>query len=312
MTIFRFITRRLFRPRTEARSLVLGLWTAAVFSGGFSIGFGGGFGGVAFAQSLNFGGGASDLPIEIYADDGIEWQQENLVFLSRGNARAVRGEVTVFGDELRAYYRKNPDGSTDIWRLDAYGKVRIKTAQETAYGKKAIYQIDKGVMVLSGGRVRLVTATDEIFADRQIEYWENKWMAVARGNALAVRKKKRLHADVLAAYFRVDKQGENKLYRIDAFDRIKIVTDTDTATSDRAVYNVESGIATLTRSVKLVRGQNVLRGCSAEINLNEGVSKLYSCPATAAGAGKRARGVLRPKRKEQKKVQPIAGPKVQK
>ena len=65
MTIFRFITRRLFRPRTEARSLVLGLWTAAVFSGGFSIGFGGGFGGVAFAQSLNFGGGASDFPIEI-------------------------------------------------------------------------------------------------------------------------------------------------------------------------------------------------------------------------------------------------------
>ena len=115
MTIFRFITRRLFRPRTEARSLVLGLWTAVVFSGGFSIGFGG----VAFAQSLNFGGGASDLPIEIYADDGIEWQQENLVFLARGNARAVRGEVTVFGDELRAYYRENPDGSNDIWRLDA-------------------------------------------------------------------------------------------------------------------------------------------------------------------------------------------------
>ncbi|MCH7833170.1 MAG: hypothetical protein IIC55_09905, partial [Proteobacteria bacterium] len=89
-------------------------------------------------------------------------------------------------------------------------------------------------------------------------------------------------------------------------------TDTDTATSDRAVYNVESGIATLTGSVKLVRGQNVLRGCSAEINLNDGVSKLYSCPATAAGAGERARGVLRPQRKKQKKAQPIAGPKVQK
>ncbi len=312
MTIFRFIARWLFRPRTAARSLVLGLWTAAVISGGFSIGPSIGFGGVAFAQSLNFGGGASDLPIEIYADDGIEWQQENLVFLARGNARAVRGEVTVFGDELRAYYRENPDGSTDIWRLDAYGNVRIKTAQETAYGKKAIYQIDEGVMVLSGGRVRLVTPTDEIFADKQIEYWENKQMAVARGNALAVRANKRLRADVLAAYFRIDKQGENKLYRIDAFDRVKIVTDTDTATSDRAVYNVESGIATLTGSVKLVRGQNVLRGCSAEINLNDGVSKLYSCPATAVGAGERARGVLRPQRKKQKKAQPLAGPKVQK
>ena len=32
MTIFRFITRRLFRPRTAARNLVLGLWAAAVLT----------------------------------------------------------------------------------------------------------------------------------------------------------------------------------------------------------------------------------------------------------------------------------------
>ncbi|MFQ5765194.1 MAG: LptA/OstA family protein, partial [Rhodospirillales bacterium] len=108
---------------------------------------GGGFGG-AWAQSLNFGAKDSDLPIEIFADHGIEWQQENLVFLARGNARAVRGEVTVFADELRAYYREEPDGSTDIWRLDAEGKVRIKTADETAFGRKAIYQVDNGILVL--------------------------------------------------------------------------------------------------------------------------------------------------------------------
>jgi lipopolysaccharide export system protein LptA len=280
--------------RLITRFLVSGQWAALIFCMGF--------GGAAVAQSLNFGSSDSDQPIEIFADDGIEWQQENLIFLARGNARAVRGEVTVFGDELRAYYREKPDGSTDIWRLDAYGKVRIKTAQETAYGKKAIYQVEKGILVLSGGRVRLVTATDEITADKQIEYWEKQQMAVARGNAYAVREKKRLRADVLAAYFRVDKKGENKLYRVDAFDRVKIVTDKDIATSDRAVYNVESGIATLTGSVNLIRGQNELKGCSAEINLNNGVSKLYSCPA--ASGGNRARGVLWPKKKEQKKTQP--------
>ena len=255
-------------------------------------------GGGGFAQSLNFGGGNSDLPIEIFADNGIEWQQENLVFLARGNARAVRGEVTVFADELRAYYREKADGSTDIWRMDAIGKVRIKTREETAFGKKAIFQVDKGILVLSGGKVRLVTATDEITADKQIEYWEKKLMAVARGNAFATRGKKRLRADVLAAYFRVDKNGENKLYRVDAFDRVRIVTDKDTATSDRGVYNVESGIATLTGSVKLVRGKNVLTGCSAEINFNTNVSKLYSCPPSAAGVKERVRGVLRLKTKK--------------
>ena len=252
-----------------------------------------------FAQGLNFGDD-SDQPIEIFADNGIEWQQENLIFLARGNARAVRGPVTVFADELRAYYREKSDGGTDIWRLDANGKVRIKTQGETAFGKKAVYQIDDGILVLSGGRVRLVTGTDEITADKQIEYWEKKQMAVARGNALAVRKDKRLKADVLAAYFRVDKKGENKLYRVDAFDRVKIVTDKNTATSNRGVYNVESGIATLTGSVKLVRGNNVLTGCSAEVNLNSGISKIFSCPASPGGIKKRARGVLRLNKKKAK------------
>ncbi len=255
--------------------------------------------GSGHAQGLNFGGD-SDKPIEIFADNGIEWQQENLIFLARGNARAVRGPVTVFADELRAYYREKPDGSTDIWRLDANGKVRIKTPGETAYGQKAIYQIDAGILVISGGRVRLVAGSDEITADKQIEYWEKKQMAVARGNALAVRKDKRLRADVLAAYFRVDKNGENKIYRVDAFDRVKIVTDKNTAMSNRAVYNVESGIATLTGSVKLVRGNSVLTGCSAEVNLNSGVSKIFSCPASSGGSRKRAQGVLRLNKKKAK------------
>jgi lipopolysaccharide export system protein LptA len=77
------------------------------------------------AQTLNFGSGGSDQPIEIFADDGIEWQQENLLFVARGNARAVRGDVTVFGDELRAYYREKPDGGSEIHRLAALGNVRI-------------------------------------------------------------------------------------------------------------------------------------------------------------------------------------------
>ena len=247
----------------------------------------------ALAQTLNFGSSDSDDPIEIFADNGIEWQQENLLFLARGNARAVRGPVTVHADELRAYYREKSDGGTDIWRLDANGHVRIKTQGEAAYGDKAVYQVENGILVLSGRKVRLVAGKDQITANRQLEYWEKKRMAVARGNAYAVRQGKRLKADVLASYFRPDKNGNNKLYRVDAFDNVKIVTQNNTATADRAVYNVESGIATLTGSVKLVRGKNVLTGCSAEVNLNTGISKIFSCPTTPGATRKRAQGVLR-------------------
>ena len=42
---------------------------------------------LAQAQSLNFGSG--DTPIEIDADNGIEWQQDGLVFVARGNALSL-------------------------------------------------------------------------------------------------------------------------------------------------------------------------------------------------------------------------------
>jgi lipopolysaccharide export system protein LptA len=254
----------------------------------------------SFSQNLNFGGGGSDLPIEIFADNGIEWQQENLTFLARGNARAVRGPVTVLASELQAYYREKPDGSTEIWRLDANGKVRIKTQGQMAYGDNAVYQVEKGILVLLGKKVRLVAGKDVISANKQLEYWENKMMAVARGDAYAVRQEKSLRADVLASYFRPDNKGNNRIYRIDAFDNVKIVTQKNTATASRGVYNVESGIATLTGSVKLMRGKNILTGCSAKVNLGTGVSKIFSCPTEMGSERKRAKGVITLKKKNRK------------
>lgn len=253
--------------------------------------------GPVLAQSLSVIGGDANTPIEIYAEDGIEWQQEKQLFLARGNARAVRGEVEVRANVLTAYYRETPNGGTDIWRLHADGGVRISSPGEKAYGEKGVYDVDNGILVLSGGRVRLVTKEDEITADRQLEYWEKKQMAVARGNASAVRGDKRLRADVLAAYFRKDKNGRSAIYRVEAFDNVRIKTAKDDARADRAVYNVQSGIVTLAGSVKIIRGRNQLRGCRAEINLNTGISKLFGCGPPGSG-GEPVRGVIQPVKKK--------------
>ncbi|NQV99448.1 MAG: hypothetical protein HQ483_07105 [Rhodospirillales bacterium] len=247
-----------------------------------------------YAQSLNFGSG--DAPIEIFADNGIEWQQDSLLFVARGNARAQRGDVQILADELRAYYRNTDNGSTEIWRLDAVGTVRIKSTEGTAYGDKAIYDVDNSILTITGKNIRLVSGKDWLTARDQLEYWEAKQMAVARGDAAAERDSKRLNANILAAYFRKNKKGETGIYRVDAFESVKIITDKDQATAERGVYNVESGIATLTGSVKIERDNNVLNGCSAEVNLNTGVSKLHSC----ADGGTRVQGSFRPAEKTPK------------
>jgi lipopolysaccharide export system protein LptA len=249
--------------------------------------------GGGWAQSLNIGGANSNSPMEVFADEGIEWEQDRKVFTARGNARAVRGEVEVTADLLRAYYREKPGGGSDIWRLDAEGNVKVSSPGETAFGDSAIYDLDNAILVLTGRKVRFVTAEDEITADRQLEYWEAKQMAVARGNAYAVRGNKKLRADVLSAHFRKDKSGKTKIYRVDAFDNVYIVAEQDTITADRGVYNVESGIATLTGSVKLSRDGNQLNGCSAVVNLNTGISKLKSCANAGTGTS-RVQGLFRP------------------
>jgi hypothetical protein len=42
----------------------------------------------------------------------------------------------------------------------------------------------------------------------------------------------------------------------------------------------------------MFRGPDELNGCKAEINLNTGISKLFSCPPSAEGGG-RVHGVLK-------------------
>jgi lipopolysaccharide export system protein LptA len=116
-------------------------------------------------------------------------------------------------------------------------------------------------------------------------------MAVARGNAVAVRGDRTLKADVLVANFARDGVGETTINRIDAYDNVLIITTQDRITADRGVYTVSSAVVDLSGNVLLKRGNNVLSGCQAKVNLNTNVSKLFSC---TDGTGTRVQGVLQP------------------
>ena len=109
-------------------------------------------------------------------------------------------------------------------------------------------------------------------------------MAVARGNAQAFSADKNLKADVIVAYFKKNKAGKSSIHRLEAFDNVKIKTATEHAASDRGIYNVKSGIATLTGSVMIVRDGNQIDGCKAEVNMNTGISKMFSCAGQGGGA----------------------------
>ena len=247
------------------------------------------------AQSLGFGRGNSD-PIHIEANDGIEWQRTKKVYVARGNARASQGGVTVEADVLIAHYRSTESGSDEIYRIDADGNVRILSESETATSDKAVYDVVKGVLVLTGEQVRLVTPQDTIIARDSLEYYEDRQLAVARGDALAIREDRRVRADTLLAHFtsQEGKKRSSKMDRIEAIGNVHLSTATDIVTANRGDYQLNAGLATVTGDVRITRGETQLNGNRAEVNLNTGQSRLLTDPAGTQKSGGRVRAIFKP------------------
>ena len=244
----------------------------------------------AMAQGIGADTGKG-LPIAVDADQAIEWHQEQKAYVARGNAVAKRGEVTISGDTLVAYYRDVPTGGTEIFRLAADGKVHIFTPAQNVYGERAVYDVDKKVAVVTGSNLKLVTPTDVVTARDSLEYWESQNLAVARGDAIAIRAQNRVNADILVGLFAEAPGGALEMTRIDAQGNVVITTPSDVARGQQGVYNLKTNIATLTGDVRLTRGDNHLNGQTAEVNMNTGISRLLS---TGDRTGGRVRGLFVP------------------
>jgi lipopolysaccharide export system protein LptA len=266
----------------------------------------------ARAQEINLSGNG---PIEITARDAIELRQNDQVVIARGAARAVRGGVTVVADRLVARYRPRTgapppttqpssdplsgSGANELWRLEAEGNVRITTATDTATADRAVYDMDQAVLVLTGRNLSLFNAQDKVTARDALEYWPQRRMAVARGDAKAESPGRRINADTLVAWFleaapppaappaaaappaRTAQSGQpdtGRLDRVEGFSNVVIRTETETVQGDRGVYSAATGIALLGGNVRITRGQNQLNGQLAEVNMRTGVSRLLSEP----------------------------------
>ena len=249
------------------------------------------------AGGLDLASGSKDMPIEITADNGIEWEKNKEILIASGNAKASRGGITVLAEVLRAYYRKKTTGGTDLYRLDAAGGVKIFSDTESMEGQTAVLDFEQAILKVDGKKVIYKAGPDTITANQQMEYWERQKMAVARGNAVAIHKGKTLRADVLKALLRKNKTGRSEVYIIEAFKKVLIVSGKDKLRSDSAIYKLDSGIVTLKENVSIIRENSILNGDLAEINLKTGISKLLTVDSVGSRKErKRVRGLIYPHR----------------
>ncbi|HEU4838474.1 MAG TPA: LptA/OstA family protein [Micavibrio sp.] len=262
----------------------------------------------AFGQTASAPAPASSSqPIEITATETVEWLRNQNQYIARKDVIVKQGPMEIHSDLLTADYREGAESSMEIWQLTAEGNVQVKDETTTAYGDKGVYDVPKGVAILTGGNLRLVSPDQTVTATERMEYYANERMAKAIGNATVVRAEDKLQADVLTAYFKDESTqpaaakakeksaggplgGGGNIDRLEADGNVVITTPTEKITGRKAVYRAATNTAEITGKVKLVRGENILEGERAEVNLKTNVSKMFGSK-TESG---RVRGVFFP------------------
>ncbi|SNR94719.1 MULTISPECIES: LptA/OstA family protein [unclassified Azospirillum] len=227
----------------------------------------------AQSPSLEMGG---EKPIDVVAPGGFEFHEKENVAIARGGATATQGDMTLKAQTLAAYFRKNAQGTNEIYRLLAEGNVELHGQSQSAYGTRGIYDLDRSVAVLTGEGLRLVTEQDTVTATDSLEYWRTENLTVARGNAVAIRENNRVRADRLVGLLTTDKQDKQSLSRVDATGNVVITTPQEVARGDKGTYDLDTEMALLTGNVKVTRGQNQLNGPAAQVDLKSGVSRMLS------------------------------------
>lgn len=124
--------------------------------------------GNAFGQNTNFGVNLSGgkEPVELNADN-LEMHDKEGVAIFSGNVSVIQGDRVMRTSKLVVYYGKHPEGtaakqpggnglgSTGVERMDASGKVYIKTASQVATGDEGHFDAKSNIMTLTGSKVIL-------------------------------------------------------------------------------------------------------------------------------------------------------------
>jgi lipopolysaccharide export system protein LptA len=213
-------------------------------------------------------------PVEIDASDGIEWRRDENVYIARGNARAARGDMSISADSLIAHYHGDAAGKTSIYLVEAIGHVVVISKDSRIVGDKALYNLESGSAVITGNNLRASSKDQYVTARDSLEYWEKQNAVVARGKAVAANPQQEVKADMLTGYFHLDKTGVRRLYQVEASGNVIITGKGSIARAAKAIYNVDTDIATLEGGVKITRGKNQINGEHAVYNLKSGQAKI--------------------------------------
>ena len=191
--------------------------------------------------------------------------------------------------------------------------------------------MDQAVLVMTGRDLKLTTPNDVLTARDSLEYWSQKHMAVARGNAVVVTNDgRRLAADTLVAYttearrrHRRERQPRGEGRQQAAEDPLARIGQAAEGGGVRQclgphrrptrrpaiarVYVPDTGHRAAGGQCADHTRAEPAQGSEAEVNMKTGIARLL------AGSGERVQGLVVPNDDQQadpaiRRTRPVAGP----
>lgn len=152
---------------------------------------------ICSAQSTNFGVNLSGgkEPVELSAN-ALEMRDKDGVAIFTGNVSVIQGERVLRTSKLIVYYDKNNHsgskneasvgglGSTGVEKMQASGKVYIKTATQVATGDEGTFNGKTKIMTLTGNKVILTDGNNVASGCKLVAHMDTgkAYMQSCRGN----------------------------------------------------------------------------------------------------------------------------------
>ena len=229
----------------------------------------------------------ADKPIEIFADEGIEWHKNKQKYVAVGNAKALSGSLSLESDKIEAFYNEKESSNMNIKEVKALKNVIVKdNKMKITGGDYAEYNISKDYFLITGKNIILTSESNVLRSKEKLEYWRQKNIAIATGKAEAKKDNEFIVSAEKLVWYLKETDKKTKVKKLLGFKNVSIKTNNEVAFSDKAIYNNDTEICKLFGNVKLQRGESFLLGEYAEVDLKRGISKLLPAPGNSFNENK--------------------------
>jgi lipopolysaccharide export system protein LptA len=104
-----------------------------------------------------------DNPIEIYADEGIEWHKNKNKYVAIGNAKAISGSLSLESDRIEAFYDEKEGSGMNIREVRAKKNVIVEDRKmRITGGNYAEYSTKKDFFKIIGKNIVLTSESNTL------------------------------------------------------------------------------------------------------------------------------------------------------